>query len=177
MNNFNFGWYLIYTFPRHERRVIQQLQDNEVECFFPTYKTVRQWHDRKKIIESPLFPSYVFVKLRNIEDFYYGQRISGVASYVKFGKQLARMDQQAIDQISLVARHGEGLLVSEEHFHPGQQLVITKGPLCGLSCEVVHANETRKILVRVDLLQRNILIHFESEYLSSMSHSLRTKTG
>jgi transcriptional antiterminator RfaH len=176
MNNFNLGWYLIYTFPRHEKRVIQQLQENDVESFFPTYKTVRQWHDRKRIIESPLFPSYVFVKLRNIEDFYYGQHISGVANYVRFGKQLARMDQKTIDQISLVARHGEGLWVSEEQFRPGQQVVITKGPLCGLSCEVVHANETRKILVRVDLLQRNILIHFESEYLLSLSNSLSTKT-
>ncbi|QJB31626.1 transcription termination/antitermination NusG family protein [Chitinophaga oryzae] len=168
MSTFNYGWYLIYTVPRQERKVVSQLLEHGMESFSPTYSTVRQWNDRKKIVELPLFPSYVFVKLNSIEEFYYGQHVSGAASYVRFGKQFARMEQDQIDQIRMVAKHGEDISVSEERFRDGQRLVITKGPLCGLSCEVVHVDQMKKILVRVDLLQRNIIMRFKPEYLAAI---------
>ncbi|NSL86189.1 UpxY family transcription antiterminator [Chitinophaga sp. Mgbs1] len=173
MSTFNTGWYLIYTMPRHERKVVSQLKEYDVECFFPTCKSVRQWNDRKKTIELPLFPSYVFVKLSSIEEFYYGQQVSGATGYVRFGKQFARMEEHQIAQIQMVAQHGEDVRVSKETFSTGQKLVITKGPLSGLSCEVVHVDQMKKILVRVDLLQRNILIRFKPEYLSVM-HDVAT---
>lgn len=166
MSNFVAGWYLIYTLARQEKKVVQQLTESKVECFFPTSKAVHQWHDRKKVMDTPLFPSYVFVNLKSLKEFYYGQHVTGAAYYVRFGKQFARVDQQIINQITLAAQHGEDLSVSAEAFQPGQVLLINKGPLCGLSCEVVKYKGAKRILVRVDLLQRNILIAFHPEYLS-----------
>ncbi|NLR57659.1 UpxY family transcription antiterminator [Chitinophaga polysaccharea] len=166
MSNFVAGWYLIYTLARQEKKVLQQLTECEVECFFPTSKSVRQWHDRKKMMDTPLFPSYVFVNLKSLKEFYYGQHVAGAAYYVRFGKQLARVDQQIINRIALVAQHGEDLCVSDERFQEGQVLLINKGPLCGLSCEVVKYKGLKRILVRVELLQRSILIAFQPEYLS-----------
>lgn len=177
MSTFLSGWYLIYTLPRQENKVVQRLTQYEVECFLPTSKSVRQWHDRKKVIESPLFPSYVFVNLKSIKDFYFGQNVDGASCYVKFGKQFAKVSQDVIDQIALVSRHGEDLSVSTEQFQPGQKLLITQGPLCGLSCEIVKSNETRKILVRVDLLQRNILINLLPESLVLFDSPFCTKTA
>ncbi|MEC5144119.1 UpxY family transcription antiterminator [Chitinophaga sp. 212800010-3] len=170
MSNFVAGWYLIYTLARQEKKVVQQLTESEVECFFPTSKSVRQWHDRKKVMDTPLFPSYVFVNLKSLKEFYYGQHVAGAAYYVKFGKQLARVDQQVINKIAMVAQHGEELCVSADRFQAGQVLLINKGPLCGLSCEVVKYNGVKRILVRVALLQRNILIAFHPEYLSLQSN-------
>jgi hypothetical protein len=55
--------------------------------------------------------------------------------------------------------------VTHEHFNPGQWLTIAKGALCGLCCEVVEYKGRKEFLVRVNLLQRNILIALSAEYL------------
>src|SRR5215471_16109151 len=54
-------WYAAYTSPRHEKWVASQMSDRRIECFLPTYTSVRRWKDRRKQLELPLFPGYVFV--------------------------------------------------------------------------------------------------------------------
>ena len=54
-------WYVIYTKPKNEKKVAERLQQIEIEVFCPLVTVVKQWSDRKKKIQIPLFNSYVFV--------------------------------------------------------------------------------------------------------------------
>lgn len=155
---FNAGWYLIYTKPRHEKKVSTQLFESDINNFLPTRKALRNWHDRKKYVDEPLFPSYVFIYLDCIQHFYKGLDIDGALCYVKSGKEIARVSQTVIDNIQLVSREVNDFEISGTHFLPGRHLVISKGPLTGLSCEVIQYNNKNKLLVRVDLLQRHLLL-------------------
>src|SRR5438876_7916645 len=56
-------WYAVYTSSRHEKVVARQLQDRSIETFLPLYRTWHRWKDRRKLVELPLFPSYVFVRI------------------------------------------------------------------------------------------------------------------
>ena len=56
-------WFVIYTKSRNEKKVAELLQKNGVEVFCPLIKLKKNWSDRKKIVETPLFNSYVFVNL------------------------------------------------------------------------------------------------------------------
>src|SRR5690242_16541860 len=56
-------WLALYTNPRHEKRVKGQLQERGIHCFLPLYHSVHQWKDRRKQVDVPLFPGYVFVNL------------------------------------------------------------------------------------------------------------------
>ena len=56
-------WYAIYTRPRWEKKVNHLLLQKGVESYCPLNKVRRKWSDRIKIIEEPLFKSYVFVKV------------------------------------------------------------------------------------------------------------------
>lgn len=58
------GWYVLYTKPKSEKMVAESLKDAHFEVYCPTIKEVRQWSDRKKKVEVPLFTSYVFIRLR-----------------------------------------------------------------------------------------------------------------
>jgi transcriptional antiterminator RfaH len=60
-------WLVIYTKPRSEKKVEQRLIESGIEAYCPTYKTLKQWSDRKKKVELPLLPSYVFVKVNESE--------------------------------------------------------------------------------------------------------------
>ena len=55
-------WYAIYTRPRWEKKVDLLLKDQGLESYCPLNKVKRKWSDRIKLVEEPLFKSYVFVR-------------------------------------------------------------------------------------------------------------------
>jgi transcription antitermination factor NusG len=169
MKNFAIGWYLLYTKPRHEKKVATSLTDSSVNVYLPTAKKLRTWCDRKKYIDEPLFPSYVFVFLNNMHDYIDALNTEGAMYFVKFGKEIARVGQAVIDDIKLVVDKGTDIEVTAQYFSAGQQLVISQGPLTGLTCEVVQCNGREKLLVRVHLLQRNILLTLPPADLMAVS--------
>jgi len=63
----NKKWYAVYTRPRWEKKVAENLVRKKVECYCPINKVIRQWSDRKKIVHEPLFTSYVFVRVEETE--------------------------------------------------------------------------------------------------------------
>lgn len=169
MNNFKSGWYLIYTKPRHEKKVHTRLNELKVTSFLPMKKEVSTWHDRKKIIDKPLFPSYVFIYLNGMKDYYDGMDADGTLYYVKTGKQIVRVGDEIVDNIKLAVQSTD-IEVSANNFQPGHKLIITQGALTGLSCEVVEYESSQKLLVRVDLLQRNVLLTMPQECLAMMQN-------
>src|SRR5258707_15878791 len=57
-------WFALTTKPRHEMAVVKQLTAKSIEACVPVYRQRRRWSDRTKIIESPLFPRYVFCRFQ-----------------------------------------------------------------------------------------------------------------
>jgi transcriptional antiterminator RfaH len=165
MSNFLAGWYVIYTKPRHEKKVYTSLTEMNIDCFLPTRKVLRIWHDRKKYVDEPLFPSYLFIYVKDIKTYYDGVHTEGVLYFVRSGKEIARVDETVINNIKLLNSKDHDLEITEEYLQPGRKLVISKGPLTGLSCEVVRFNSKEKLLVRVELLQRNLLLTLPQESL------------
>jgi transcriptional antiterminator RfaH len=166
MNSFNAGWYLIYTKPRHEKKVHMRLIERSIESFLPTRKILRSWHDRKRYVDEPLFPSYIFIYLKDMQNYYEGIDAEGSLYYVRNGKKIAQVDDSVVNNIKLVSNQGKDIEVSDDRFQPGRKLVISKGALTGLSCEVVQFNSHRKLLVRVDLLNRNLLLTLQEDHLT-----------
>jgi transcription antitermination factor NusG len=168
MKNFHAGWYLIYTKPRHEKKVHKQLSEVNINSFLPLTKKLRSWHDRKKYVDEPLFPSYVFIYLNDLQNYYGGIDAEGALYYVRTGKEITRVSEGVINNIKLLTDQAKDLEVSGNRFEPGRKLVINKGPLTGLSCEVIQFNNMQKLLVRIDLLQRNLLITLPAEHLMAI---------
>jgi transcriptional antiterminator RfaH len=159
------GWYLIYTMPRHEKKVFNALKEIELNAFLPTVKKLHLWRDRKKYMDDPLFPSYVFVYLSNLQNYYAGIGTKGAIGYVKTGDRIARVSNEVVDNIKLATQTAADMEVSNHNFKPGVKLNISKGVLTGLSCEIVECDNLRKLLVRVDILRRNVLVTLPAEYL------------
>lgn len=168
MSKFSIGWYLIYTKPRHEKKVHGYLSERNITAFLPTQKVLRSWHDRKKYVEEPLFPSYLFVHLPDMQSYYAGIDSEGALYYVRTGREVARVSDTVVNNIRLLTEERRELEISDDHFQPGRRLVVNQGALTGLSCEVVEVKNKQKLLVRVDLLQRNILLTLPSEHLMAI---------
>ena len=168
MSHFKEGWYVIYTKPRHEKKVHTRLAQMNINTFLPLRKKLRNDLDRRRLVDEPLFPSYVFIYLNDMQSYYHGIDTDGSLYYIRNGKEIARVGEAVINNIKLAVNHAGEFEVSEKRFLPGTRLVISKGALTGLACEVVQSDSKNKLLVRVDLLQRNILLSLPEEHLLAM---------
>ena len=62
MDNTERHWHALYVRSRSEKKVLTQLEDLGMEAYLPLVIRVKQWSDRRKKVEEPLFKSYVFVR-------------------------------------------------------------------------------------------------------------------
>ena len=96
----NKKWFVVHTKPRFEKRVTEILTRKKVENYCPINKVLRQWSDRKKLVNEPLFPYFVFIKVTESELLSLKQ-IDGVINFVYWlGKPAVIRDSeiQAIRQ-------------------------------------------------------------------------------
>ena len=101
------SWYAVYTRPKWERKVADLLSRKRIENYCPLHKSVRQWSDRKKIIYEPLFTSYVFVQVNEIDQLAVRQT-DGVLNFVYWLGKPAVVRNEEIDDI-------RNFLLTNEH--------------------------------------------------------------
>jgi transcriptional antiterminator RfaH len=155
----------MYTRPRHEKKVCDQLTDFSISCFLPSKKSLRAWCDRCRYVEEPLFPSYIFIYLNDHRSYTTSLGLQGCLHYVRLGKEITRVNDKVVSDIRLATDGASDIMVSDAIFEAGRNVVIRRGPLKGLSCEMVEYDHKKKLLVRVNLLQRNLLISMPQHYL------------
>jgi transcription antitermination factor NusG len=101
------AWYVVYTAPKAEKQVQQRLTEQGVEAFLPLHLSPRKWSDRVKLVEMPLFPSYVFVHCYQAR-LYDLVRLPGIARIVYFEGQPAIVRQQEIKAIQEFLEYANG---------------------------------------------------------------------
>ena len=121
-------WYVLYVKARCEKRVAEVLEKLDIEVYCPLVMETRQWSDRKKTIETPLFKSYVFVRLKEKERPLVFQ-IPGVVRYIFWLGQPAVVRPEEIDTIKQWLQDDliDGLELSQ--WVPGKEITIEKGLL------------------------------------------------
>ncbi len=165
------GWHVLYVKSRHEIKVDKLLKENEVESFLPMIKTIRNWSDRKKTIEVPLFSSYVFVNIKSSLDLHKALSVDGACAYIRFGSEYAIVKQQEIDQIKFIVGEKDitDIEIDNNNCKVGDIKRIQYGALNGVECEILNVNNVNKIIVRVKSLQQNIKATIPSCYLKEIS--------
>jgi transcription antitermination factor NusG len=89
-------WYVLYTKPRHELKVLQALVKIGLEAYTPTKVETRQWSDRKKKIEVPLLPSMVLVSIEE-KKLNIVFNINGVVRYLfQNGKRAVVLEEEVV---------------------------------------------------------------------------------
>jgi len=88
MSENNLRWFVVYTRPRWEKKVVALLEEKGIENYCPLNKVVKQWSDRKKAVMEPIFKSYVFIRVRE-EDKWDLRKIEGVLNFVFWLKKPA----------------------------------------------------------------------------------------
>jgi transcription elongation factor/antiterminator RfaH len=154
-------WYALYTRPRHEKAVADQLERRRMEAFLPIREVLSRWKDRRKLVQLPLFPGYVFVRTALAHK---RQVVSadGVVHMVSFrGVPAPIPDEQieAVREICLTKLPCDPYPYLTE----GRWVRVSRGPLAGLTGILVRRKGKHRLVVSIDLLQQSVSVEIDAD--------------
>jgi len=161
-------WLAVYTKPRWEKKVNKLLQEKGVESYCPLNKIRRKWSDRIKTVEEPLFKSYVFVKVNEL-DRTSVRMTSGVINFVYWDGKPAVIKEKEINAIRRFLDEYENVEVQPMDLKVNQRVVITGGPLMDQEGKII-ALHSKIAKVAIDSLGYILIAHIDRTKLTS-AHS------
>ena len=157
------AWYALYTRPRHEKKSAELLSEKEYNVYLPVVKKVRQWKDRKKKVNVPLFNSYFFA------NFEYNQRFDvlkthGVVKIINFSGQPAVVPDWQIDSLRKMLEFPESVKL-EKYITPGEIVEIQNGPMRGLKGMVQLKKDSKRLVLSIDGVFQSVSVEIEEEFV------------
>ena len=140
------NWYVIYTKPKWEKKVAEQLAEAGIDCYCPLITQIRQWSDRKKKVEVPLFNSYVFVQLDESERNSVFQS-AGVVRYLFWLGKPAIVRHEEIEVIKKWLNTSDAADVIVENYKIGDAIQLESGPFSAQKAIVQEVTNTYYVLV------------------------------
>ncbi|HEY1195707.1 UpxY family transcription antiterminator [Flavobacterium sp.] len=144
------NWYVVYTKPKWEKKVADKLKQLGIECYCPLITQVKQWSDRKKKIEVPLFNSYVFVQLTDSERNSVFQ-VSGVVRYLFWLGKPAIVKDEEIEVIKKSLKDPNLYDVTVSSIQVGDKIKLDSGAFINQNAIVQEVSGNYYILVLENL--------------------------
>ena len=141
-------WYAVYTHSRAEKKVDQRLREADIETFLPMQKTLRQWSDRKKVIERPVISSYIFVKVVPRE-FLAVRKTDGVVKIITIEGKPAVIPEEQMINLRILCGSDADITFNEEVYLKGDMVEVIYGSLTGLKGELIRTGRKHKVVIRI----------------------------
>jgi transcription antitermination factor NusG len=142
-------WFACYTRARHEKRVAALLRERDIESYLPLVSRISQWKDRRREVEWPMFPSYVFARIEPAE-LHRIVTLAGIAAIVRTnGAPVLIRDEDIANVRRFAAALRRGGVAAEPvpYLEEGQWVEVCGGPLEGVRGMVVQRRTRRRVLV------------------------------
>lgn len=152
-------WLVVYTSPRHEKRVNEFISERNIETFLPVYRATKQWKKRTPVeLELPLFPSYLFVRIAPNAR---GRVLSapGVLSILGNSHQALPVPDAEIEAL----RRG----IEEHHAQPhsylavGEKVQIKAGPFSGFTGTLIRPKSGTRVVLTIDAIMQAVAIEID----------------
>ena len=156
-------WYAIYTRPRWEKKVDLLLKDQGLESYCPLNKVKRKWSDRIKLVEEPLFKSYVFVRIDE-KGKTLVRMTNGVINFVYWDGKPAIVKDKEIIAIKRFLDEYENVQAID--LKPHQRIIVTSGPFMDQQGEVLELRN-KIVKVAIDSLGYVLVANIDKSKLSS----------
>jgi len=161
-------WHVIYTKSRQEKIVAEKLGAAGYEIYLPLVKVISQWSDRKKVVEKPLFNSYVFIK--DVIDNDKIKTFNGVVGFLKYDRKLAIVHQHEINTLKSIIKHGYDVteLGNQEELVLGSRVMIMAGPLKGSVGELYANPESEWFIIHFENIGNSLKVKIPSKLLKKI---------
>jgi transcription antitermination factor NusG len=163
----NFSWFALQVRSRWEGTTAGLLRGKGLETLLPTYTTKRKWSDRYKVVESPLFPGYVFCRF-DVHNRLPILITPGVISVVGRGKTPVAVDDAEILSIQMA-------LASGIHMEPwpyveiGERVRVKDDALDGMEGILTSFKGSHRVVISVSLLRRSVALEIDRSRITPLA--------
>ena len=162
-------WYAVYTKPRWEKKVAENLAKNSFESYCPLNRVLRQWHDRKKFVSEPLFSSYVFVRTEEIRHSELS-RVSGIVNLVYWLRKPAVIREEEIEAIKKFTDQYSNVQLEKTSVNLDDRVRVIKGPLITQEGNVI-AVKSRTVKIALPSLGYIMVAEVEKQNIEIITPS------
>ncbi len=151
------NWYVLYTSPRAEKVVQQELDFRGYEVFLPITKKLRVWKNRqKKMVDQVLFPSYIFV---HTEERYLHKicQTPKIMTFINCGGKASKINIKCIEGIKQMLNLKQEISV-EANFSEGEEVRIIQGPLMGYEGVLIKQKSKTRFGIRLQEINQTVFI-------------------
>jgi len=162
------SWFAVQTFPRYEKKVTAELQEKSVQTFLPLIPATHQWSDRQRLVEEPMFPGYMFVRIvQSLNNRVAILRTKGVARFVGVRGVGIPIPDDQIECVQTVLARG---MPFGPHPFPGvgRRVRIRGGCFDGVEGILTAVNGNQTLVISVELIQRSIAVRVSGYQIESI---------
>ena len=161
------NWYALYTRPRHEKKAYDLLLEKGEEAFLPLMEEIRVYGKRKKKVEKPLFPSYLFCH------FEYKYRIPilqthGIIKVVNFNGEPAIIPDWQIDSLKILLENPAAFRM-ESYLRPGDLVEVKNGPFAGMKGTVKIIKGESRLVLTIEGIMQSISVEVDRDLIKTLS--------
>lgn len=162
-------WYVVYTSYNSEKKIFQELNKRNIDAFLPTTKKIRQWSDRKKEVECPLFPNYLFVNVPP-ENLWTVLMVNGVIKFVSFEGKPAIVSDVEVDLVRRVVLYANGITMEgcNGNYSKGQKVRVNRGPLQGLKGVIAFEKTKTRLCLQLNIINQVLSIDIDAESIDML---------
>jgi transcription termination/antitermination protein NusG len=153
-------WYAAHLHANREKRAAEELRWRGVEHFLPLYASVRRWKDRRVTLDLPLFPGYLFVRIR-LADRLRVLSVPGVARLVGCAGVPTSLPDAELE--SLREKLSQGMRAEPyPYLALGRRVRVIRGPMQGVEGFLVSRRKRSRIVISIDSIERSIAAEVEA---------------
>jgi transcription antitermination factor NusG len=155
-------WYAVYTKSRHEKTAAELLWQKDIECFLPLREVLSRWKDRRKMVQFPLFPGYLFVHVPMNERRLDILKVPSVVRIVGSNNGPEPIPDEQIQSLKHFV-FAEIPLNPYPYLNEGDEVRIIRGALKGLRGILVEKKSMFRFVLSVDLIQQSVACEIDAE--------------
>ena len=161
----NRRWFAAYTKPRSEKKVYERLTEAGFEAYLPIQRLMKQWSDRKKMVEEPLLRSYIFVRV-NEKEYHQAIKVMGMVRYVCFeGKGVPIPDKQ-IETLKMLLKQKFDVQILDDNLVLGDKVEISYGSMIGFEGRLVKHKGKDMAIIEIESISHKICVTLPLGYLA-----------
>ncbi len=160
-------WYLLYCKRGEQGRAKLHLENQGVECFYPTIEVEKISRGKRQKVEEPLFPSYVFVYF----DYEQGPNFTsvrstrGVVDFVRFGAQPKEVHGELVFELKQIELDSEDKSAYDNMPKHGDQVRIKSGQFAGFDAIFQEQDGEKRSIMLVQMITKPVPVSIDNSDL------------
>lgn len=157
-------WFAVRTKYRAEKVVQKQFEIKEIDSFLPILKLTRLYKKKKKKVDLPLIPCYIFVKIVKNE-YIKVLETEFVFNFVKFSNELISITDEEIELMKRISGENQSVEVLFDSIGIGDEVEILSGNLAGVSGKLASIKQKNKVIIEINSLGLSLLLEIDTQNL------------